>query len=68
MCFFDQTFPMSCPYCSEVKPLYLFAHHLQQHRGATGLDEQLLNEGIQYTMTLLKRWTLASYEIRSACI
>lgn len=67
MCFFDQLFPMKCPHCEHTTPLYLYEDHLKTHP-STNLNERVLREAIQYTMVLMKRWTLGAYEIRSSCI
>ena len=67
MCFFDQLFPMRCPHCEKETPLYLYEDHLKTHP-LTSLNERVLREAIQYTMVLMKRWTLGAYEIRSSCI
>ncbi len=67
MCFFDQLFPMKCPHCEYTTPLYLYEDHLKTH-ASTNLNEKVLREAIQYTMVLMKRWTLGAYEIRGSCI
>jgi len=67
MCFFDQLFPMKCPHCESLTPLYLYEDHLKKHV-SNGLDERVLREAIQYTMVLMKRWTIGSFEIRGSCI
>ena len=67
MCFFDQLFPMKGPHCESLTPLYLYEDHLKKHV-SNGLDERVLREAIQYTMVLMKRWTIGSYEIRGSCI
>ena len=66
MCFFDQLFPMKCPHCESLTPLYLHEDHLKHV--PNGLDDRVLREAIQYTMVLMKRWTIGSYEIRGSCI